>query len=188
MMGSDSAVDRIFENVPYFESRLMDFDPVSFYQLADILVSYSTHVKDRKLLFISSVLTAFSRRLRSREDIKNYDVKSLKEEWEKLVPCIIQTTLKIKESYDSNDQTLIFENVKELFSYISTFETFCLFRIKRISPPSEQEIEVQKEELERLKRGMIAMAEELERLKRGMIAIAEEIRKPTPEESPQNEE
>lgn len=173
-MASDAILDKIFENISYMESELANFNPDPMENFASLLVTYSALRDDRELTFISALLSNFSRRLRRREDLREYDIKSLQEEWKKLVPRIGQSLAGIKESYDKSDQVLLIENARELFSCISYFEIHRVFRTGKAVTPSEVNIQ--------------SIGEDIERLKMGMVALAERIRESDSERSSQNDE
>lgn len=163
-MGSDYVVDKVFENVEYFEHNFVNlsFSPLS--SLAAFLVRYSAMSEDKELAFISVVLNSFSQRLTGgTDDLSELDIASVKEEWRKFVPDVIRALLEMKDGYDSKNQDLLIESSKKLLSFASKLGVYSVFRAGRVTP-SEQEVQAMKEDIERLKMGLVALAQEMRQL------------------------
>jgi hypothetical protein len=173
-MGADPVIDKIFENIALLEPQLMnlEFRPLS--SLGAFLVRYSCVSGDRELGFVSVIIDNFSRRFPGRDEMKDLDFASVQEEWKKSVPGVIGTLLVIKESYDSNDIDLQIESMKKLMSYASKFKVYRVFGAERAKPVTGHEIQ--------------AMREDIERLKAGMMALVEAVRKSTSQENSNDEE
>lgn len=166
-MASDAILDKIFENIPYIESELANFNPDPMESFASFLVVYSTLKNDRELTFIAALVNNFSSRLRRKEHLKEYDLVSLQEEWKKLVPQIGKSLMGIKESYDRSDQVLLIENAKRLFSCISYFEIHRVFRTEKATTPPEISIQsTLTQDVEQLKMGMVALIKRIQEIER----------------------